>query len=160
MYKTIQSKPVPLGVCGVCQSLSGRFRSIERSEKLGPELDTAANQCCISLSKMDEAEAKQGSDRSTATRVVLRSCRRKTSSNPKILSTQKLLNKKIDRIAICHSSEDGCSATKMSQTSRGSAISNRIIGRCMHERWLQFLPVGNKKNQLLYTGLGLLKFKN
>jgi hypothetical protein len=51
---------------------------------------------------------------------------------------------KTDCIAICHSSEDGCSATKMSQTLRGSAISNRTIGRCTHERWLQFLPVGTK----------------
>ena len=115
---------------------------------LATELDTAANQCCISLSKMDEAEAKQGSDRSTATRVVLRSCRRKLrltlrfyqpiNYQPRNYST------KIDRIAICHSSEDGCSATKMSQTSKGSAISNRTIGRCMHERWLQFLPVGTQ----------------
>jgi hypothetical protein len=35
----------------------------------------------------------------------------------------------------------------MSQTSRGSAITKRIIGRCMHERWLQFLSVGNKINK-------------
>ncbi len=35
-----------------------RFRSIERSETLASELDTAANQCCLSLLKMDEAEAR------------------------------------------------------------------------------------------------------
>jgi hypothetical protein len=32
----------------------------------------------------------------------------------------------------------------MSQTTRGSAISNRTIGRCIDETWLQFLLVGTK----------------
>ncbi len=73
MNDTIKSKPVPLWNLR-CLLIIVRSAVGETDEKLATEQDTANNQCCISLSKMDKAEAGYGSDRSTATRVVLRSC--------------------------------------------------------------------------------------